>query len=79
MVVIGIMGAAGSGKDTVAGFLVENHWFKKMSFAKTLKDIASVAFNWDRPLLEGDTPESRVWRETLDPFWGVTPRSALDV
>ncbi len=75
--VIGIMGAAGSGKDTVAGVLVENHGFKKLSFAKTLKDIASVAFNWDRSLLEGDTPESRVWRETLDPFWGVTPRSAL--
>jgi len=74
---IGIFGAAGSGKDTVAQFLIENHGYTKVSFAKTIKDIASIAFGWDRELLEGITKESRAWRETHDEYWGLTPRSAL--
>ena len=40
-------------------------------------------FGWDRKLLEGDTEESRVWRETPDTYWSekfgrdFTPREAL--
>lgn len=79
MKIVGLMGAAGCGKDTVANFLVEKHGFQKMSFAKTVKDVASVAFDWDRSLLEGDTNESRAWRERMDPYWNVTPRAALQL
>jgi hypothetical protein len=40
-----------------------------MSFACSLKDTASVMFGWDRDLLEGDTVESRKFREQKDEFW----------
>lgn len=73
----GIMGAIGCGKDTTAQYLIDTHGFKKVSFAKKVKDIAAVSFGWDRALLEGNTPESRHWRDLEDPFWKITPRSAL--
>ena len=73
----------GSGKDTVADFLVREHGFHRDSFAKSSKDAVSVIFGWDRALLEGDTQESRMWRERIDPYWSnkldkaVTPRYIL--
>jgi hypothetical protein len=77
MKVIGLSGANGSGKDTVAQHLIDAYGFKKFAFAKTVKDIAAIAFGWNRDLLEGSTPESRIWREQIDPVWDITPRSAL--
>ena len=80
---IGIVGLIGSGKDTVAERLVEKHGFIKDSFAKSLKDAVSSMFNWDRKMLEGNTKESREWREKPDEFWSkqmgkeVTPRWVL--
>jgi len=50
---IGIVGLISSGKDTVAERLVQEHNFKKDSFAKSLKDAVSSMFNWDREMLEG--------------------------
>jgi hypothetical protein len=80
---IGLVGLIGSGKDTVADFLVREHGFRRDSFAKSLKDAVSVIFGWDRDLLEGSTQESRMWRERIDPYWShkldraVTPRYIL--
>lgn len=37
MILIGLTGAAGVGKDTVADWLVEHHGFEKKSFAEPLK------------------------------------------
>jgi hypothetical protein len=68
MLVIGVTGFKGSGKDTVGNFLVENG-FTKLSFATILKDISAQLFGWPRHLLEGDTKESRDWREEIDPWW----------
>ena len=70
--VFGVIGANGSGKDTIAKFLIDTRGFRKVSFAKPLKDIAAIAFDWDRDMLEGVTKESREWREKVDPFWGAT-------
>lgn len=39
MQVIGLTGYAGSGKSTVANYLVEQHGFTRLSFAKPLKDM----------------------------------------
>ena len=75
--IIGIIGAIGSGKDTIADYLIEAHGFKKASFARRVKDAAAAVFGWDRELLEGSTRESREWREQVDPFWGLSPRVAL--
>jgi hypothetical protein len=70
--IIGICGYIGSGKDTIANILIEEYNFKKDSFASSLKDILSIVFNWDRKLLEGDTDESRIWRNTTDDWWSKT-------
>ena len=82
--IIGICGLIGSGKGTVADVLVDQG-FKKVSFADKLKDGVSTIFGWDRAMLEGDTDESRQWREQRDDFWSaetemeVTPRLALQL
>lgn len=83
MNIIGIVGLIGSGKDTVAEILVE-HGFVRDSFAKPLKDLTAAVFGWPRDMLEGNTPESRAFRETTDLFWSrklgienFTPRLAL--
>ena len=82
--IIGICGLIGSGKGTVADILVEQG-FKKVSFADKLKDGVSTIFGWDRAMLEGDTDESRTWREQRDDFWSdetkmeVTPRLVLQL
>jgi hypothetical protein len=81
--IIGIVGFIGSGKDTVADYLVNFHRFKRESFANSLKDAVSQVFGWDRELLEGRTNQSRIWRETRDEWWSkrlgcdVTPRWVL--
>lgn len=39
MIIVGVTGKAGAGKDTIADRLVARHGFKRMSFAGPLKDI----------------------------------------
>lgn len=82
--IIGVCGFIGSGKDTVADYLVNFHEFRRESFADTLKDAVSAVFGWDRTLLEGRTKEAREWREEVDPWWAerldmptLTPRWVL--
>jgi len=81
--IIGICGFIGSGKDTIADYLVNVRQFRRMSFAGTLKDAVSAVFGWDRELLEGRTRESRIWREQRDEWWSqrlgraITPRQVL--
>jgi hypothetical protein len=82
--IIGICGLIGSGKGTVGDILVEQG-YKKVSFADKLKDGVATIFGWDRAMLEGDTDESRTWREQPDEFWSnetkmeVTPRLVLQL
>ncbi len=75
--IICLGGKIGSGKDTTAGILVREYGFKQLSFASKLKDITALAFGWDRDMLEGNTNESRTWREEVDSTWNITPRDAL--
>ena len=82
--IIGICGFIGSGKDTIADYLVNSHGFRRESFANTLKDAVSAVFGWDRTLLEGRTKQAREWREQVDPWWAerlgmphLTPRWVL--
>jgi len=80
--IIGISGLIGSGKGTVGDILVEQG-FTKVSFADKLKDGVATIFGWNRAMLEGDTDESRNWREQPDDFWtqetgrNITPRIVL--
>lgn len=84
--IIGIVGFIGSGKDTVADYLVETHNFTRDSFAGTLKDAVAAIFGWDRELVDGRTKEAREWREQVDPWWAdrlrmpnLTPRLVLQL
>lgn len=82
--IIGVCGFIGSGKDTVADYLVNQHRFRRESFAGTLKDAVSAVFGWDRKQLEGKSAEAREWREEVDEWWAqrlnmptLTPRWVL--
>lgn len=81
--IIGICGFIGSGKDTIADYLVNFHGFRRESFANSLKDAVAHVFGWDRTMLEGRTKQSREWRETRDEWWSqrldmeITPRYIL--
>jgi len=80
--IIGICGLIGSGKGSVGDILVEQG-YTKVSFADKLKDGVATIFGYDRAMLEGDTDESRSWREQTDEFWSketgrtITPRIVL--
>jgi len=83
--IIGITGLIGSGKDTVANMFCQ-HGCIQDSFAAPLKDMCASVFGWDRDMLEGDTVESRDFRETADLYWtrklqidNFTPRLALQL
>jgi len=82
--IVGIAGFIGSGKDTIADYLITFKGFKRMSYAGPLKDAVASIFNWDRELLEGMTKYSREWRDAVDPWWAerlqiphLTPRWVL--
>lgn len=65
---IGIVGFKNSGKDSLANQFI-NIGYEKYAFADSLKDVLSATFGWERSLLEGDTIESRNWREEPDIWW----------
>jgi len=84
--IVGLVGFKSSGKDTVASTLIKHHNFVRDSFAAPLKDSCAQIFNWPRELLEGDTEESRNWREQVDSWWSkkleipnFTPRLAMQL
>jgi hypothetical protein len=83
MILVGIVGFAGSGKGTFGDILVTQHGFVADSYAAPVKDAVASIFGWDRKLLEGDTQESREFRETPEKEWSkyfgrpFTPREAL--
>jgi hypothetical protein len=84
--IVGLLGYIGSGKGTVATQLVEEYNFRQDSFAASLKDACAAMFDWPRHLLEGDTKESREYREVVDEWWAqqlgipnFTPRYALQI
>lgn len=83
-IIIGLSGLIGSGKNTVAEMLSEYHNFKPVAFADALKDVCSAIFQWPREMLEGNSQDSRYWRDQVDTWWAqklgiphFTPRYAL--
>ena len=82
--IIGLVGFKGCGKDTAAAGLIRRQDYTTIAFADPIKDCLSAIFCWDRDMLEGTTPRSRRWRETVDPWWAnelgitdFTPRWAM--
>ena len=82
---IGILGNIGSGKNTVAQYLATQGCIPT-SFAGPIKDLCTSVFGWPRDMLEGETDESREFRENIDLYWSkklgipyFTPRLALQL
>lgn len=82
--IISLTGHIGSGKDTVADYLVKKYGFVQLSFAESVKDALSKIFGWDREMLEGKTSEHREKRNQVDTWWAkqlgiphFTPRWAM--
>lgn len=66
-VVIGMIGRAGSGKDTVADYLVQKYGYTKIAFADPLKKAVQIMFDidddhmYDRELREVELPDWKPW------------------
>jgi hypothetical protein len=69
-ILIGIGHRARSGKDTTADHLVENHGFRKTSWADLLKAGVNIWHGWDERHAYGDL------KEVVDHNWGYSPRYA---
>lgn len=79
MRIIGIHGAAGSGKDTAAEFLVTDHGFTRIGLADPMKRFASALWPWGWERLWGpselrNATDPRFRRATGEP---LSPRHAL--
>lgn len=88
-IIVGVMGNAGSGKDTLADYLVKNHGFVKMSLADEMKRICKRVYDFTDEQLWGPSEK----RNTMDlrydraiseinyeyPLSYLTPRMALQV
>lgn len=71
--VFAISGWKGSGKDTCAGRLVQNHGAKQISFAGPLKDLVSELFSVPREHLDSQlTKESPIEALPVDPKDGFS-------
>lgn len=69
--IIGLMGSARSGKDTIADYLVSNYGFQKIAFADSLKEACRNIFGFSFDQLHGNK------KEEIDPFWGKSAREVL--
>lgn len=74
MKLIGLSGAAGAGKDTVASMLLDNVCGHQRAFAAPLKAAAAQMFGLTREQME-----DRELKEKLVPFWGKSPREILQL
>lgn len=45
---IGLLGANGAGKTTIADYLVAEHGYRKLSFAEPLRELARLSEEWGR-------------------------------
>jgi len=74
MMLIGLTGRAGVGKDTIADHLVAVHGFVKVSFAQPLKAGLCAMFGWSP-----DQLDDREWKETPLPDIGKSPRQLMQL
>ena len=62
MKIILLSGWSGSGKDTVADYLVTKHGYKKFAFATPLKDLAAELYTFPRELADSQEGKRQLWR-----------------
>jgi len=71
LVLIGLVGKKRSGKDTIGRYLDNKHFFRQESFAAPLKEALSSIYGWT------DQLHDEVKKEQIDPYWGISPRQAM--
>lgn len=69
---VGISGFIGSGKTTISDYLCNNYGFTNYSFAEPLKKGVKEMFGFT-----DDQMYTQKGKETVDKFWGISPRRAL--
>lgn len=74
--IIGIHGPLNGGKDTVANIIqaIKPDRYNRYAFARPLKEALKVLLGFTQEQLE-----DRVLKETVDPFWGFSPRKAMQM
>lgn len=70
MIVIALMGPAGSGKSTIAQFLVERYGAKRYAFAGPLKEVARRTLDFTPEQVYGTQEQ----KEAADARYGFSPR-----
>ena len=70
MIVIGIAGGKGTGKDTVANCLVESHGFQRFAFGDPIKEALATMFRVDVALFHNEALKE----VPSDELFGHTPR-----
>lgn len=73
---IGVHGPLESGKDTVAKTIIETFpgRYRQYAFAWPIKEACKVIFGFT-----DEDMNDRVLKERIHPFWGVTPRSTMQL
>jgi hypothetical protein len=76
MKIIGVLGRARSGKDTISGILIQELQSKGLNYkvvrlASPIKEAATALFGFTHEQLEGPS------KEMIDPVWNITPRSVF--
>lgn len=72
-IVIGLCGPAGSGKSSVATYLVEKYGAVRFSFARPLKEMVRLAFDLSDEQVYGTQEQ----KEAIDPRYNVSARWLL--
>mgnify|MGYP000094164127 CR=1 FL=1 len=67
--IIGLVGRARVGKDTVASFFSKTH--DRRRFSQPMKDAIKALYGWNDLVLETNL------KDVQDPIWGLTPRQAM--
>ena len=71
MSLVGFLAKKQHGKDTASDYLVKNYNYKKLTFAKPIKDACEILFGFTNEQLYGNL------KEVKDEFWGVSPRNVF--
>ena len=74
MVLVGIVGHKGSGKDTLADYLVLQYGFTKRAFADPIKEACTILFQ-----LAPEQLTDRHLKEAIDPRHGLSPRQMMQI
>jgi len=74
VIIIGITGTKGSGKDTFAKYLIEHFGFIRLAFADKLKEACQIIFGFSDDQIHD--PRAK---EIVDSYWKHTPREILQI